>query len=293
MLTPSSRAAKPKPPLSEWEIIRRQLRGEKVKPAAAPAEQHHQHGFQDTLLATLAEHGKNFRALGDKEKITIAITFRPWSAPEGGMPGSGLMLNPMGPSGAPGPMGGVPGDPEGGGPFNPAGGGPSAGGSGPGGLAGPPVGGLPMPGVPGGAPPRTGSKDHELLADYHLKQGRYHEAVKSFLKAIALNTDQARVSGLQRKLAVAYLMLDQEQGDASATAKALEAIKKALEGRKSSGAPPQVQPVILPQRLIISTSRSALQQASPAGLDDFRKQATVEWLRFNASVLRESVTPAP
>jgi tetratricopeptide (TPR) repeat protein len=293
IVPPAGAAGKPAPPLSEWEIIRRQLRGEKSATTPPHSDQHHKVSFQETLLATLAEHGKHFRALGDKEKLVVAITFRTAPTPEGMMSGMG------GPPGAgPGPDGG--GDFGGGsGAVFPMGGsGGSSGGSPPGGFPGEggdafgPKGGRGGAGSGSSAPPsgRNTSKDHELLADYHLKQARYQDAARALLKAISLNTDAARVSGLQRKLAIAYLMQDQYQNaDADAVAKAFEAFKKAVEGKKTDAAPAP-PPVLLPQRLIVSASRQALQASSP---DEFRRLATAELIRFNHPVLRGAIEAAP
>jgi hypothetical protein len=277
MLPPAIASPQPKAELNEWELIRRQLRGEKVRQRTT-AKDPHQPSFQEALTATLAEYGKNFRALKDTEKLTVAVTFRaPASEPAAG--GGAMSMGGMMPGGAVGPMGGgfdAGGDPMGGLPGLPGGGVPT----------------LPMPGGEGGvgdfasggpggfgsqAPgnrPATTSKDHELLADYHIRQGRYDEASKSLLKAFALNTDVKRSSGLQRKLAIAYLMRDQyDRSDPDAVAKALAAINKAAE-KKKPAATPAVQPLVLPQRLIITVSRHALQSQSLEG-------ATIEWLRFD------------
>jgi hypothetical protein len=303
MLPPKIPRSQPKPKLSEWEVIRKQLRGEKIE-APAPADNPHEPNFQQVITSTLAEHGKNFRALGDKEKLTVAVTFRtrtPEPAAGGGaMPMGGMAMPGMAmPGGEAGPMGGGfgdagagAGDPMGGpsgprGPGGPGGIGPMS----PMGLPGGEAAGGFGPGVPGGFSPGSGaglparhgntSKDHELLADYHIRQGRYDEAAQSLLKAIALNTDVNRSSGLQRKLAISYLMQDQYQRpDADAVAKAMAAFKKALEGKKT-GTAPSARPLALPQRLIITVPRQALQTKSLEG-------ATIEWLRFDRSVLRGS-----
>jgi hypothetical protein len=293
ILPPVTGRPEPKGKLSEWELIRKQLRGEKV-PAPASTANPHQPGFQEVVTSTLAEYGKNFRALSDKEKLTVSVTFRTRAPqpPVGGMPMGGMMgPTGIGPGGGAGPMGGgfdaggggdpmgaVPAGPmspmPGGAPMPASGEGPGGFGSpgGSGGLAG---GGAPgLPGTPGGSRTGNTSRDHELLADFHIRQGRYDEAARSLLKAIALNTDVSRSSGLQRKLAISYLMQDQYQRpDADAVAKAMDAFKKALDGKKT-GTATSARPLSLPKRLIISVPRQALQSNSLEG-------ATIQWLRFD------------
>jgi tetratricopeptide (TPR) repeat protein len=279
LMVPTDRPAKPAAQITEWEIIRKQLRGEVVEDPSVPSDGHHQFNLADALLAALAENGKHFRSLGDNEKLTVAITFRPFtrSDPAGDMVGGS---SPFGAASEGAGFGGTAS-----GPMVPMGPGQGL----PPGLAAP---GAVGAGAAAPPPGRGTSKDHELLADYHLKQGRYDEAARSLLKAITLNTDPARSSGLQRKLAIAYLMADQyDRAETGAVAKALDAIKKAMEGKKSEAT--GQRPVTLPQRLIVSASRQALQQASRENLDELRRQTSIEWLRFNHPVLRGNVEGAP
>jgi hypothetical protein len=266
---PTAAHAKPAANLSEWETIRKQLRGEKVENTARMLDEHHQLNMPDILIAALAESGKHFASLRDNEKLTVAITFSPGARWEGvgGMGGPAGAGDAFGQGRGSGVIGGAPMVPPG------AGHDPMAGAAGPGGSGF---------GFGGPSPPtgRSTSKDYELLADYHLKQSRYDDAAKSLLKAISLNNDAARDSGLQRKLAIAYLMLDQYQrNDADVVGKALDAIKKAADTKKTYS-PPQ-RTMILPQRLIVSASRQALQQASRDNIEEFRRHASVEWLRFD------------
>lgn len=246
------------PPPSEWEVIRRQLRGEKVDAPVAQDDPHARisqgANIQDVLVQLVAEHGKHFQSLGDNERLTLTVTFRP-SKYGSVRSAGGDSMGGMAVAGEGGMMGG--------------------GGSGP--MVGMVGGGAPKVG------PRSSSKDYELLADFHLRQGRYAEAGKTLEKAIELNTDKTRTGGLYRKLASALLLQDSN----AANAQYLEKVNELL--RKAQTAKPAPAPLktALPTRLIISAPRSALQNASAGSLDEFRRQITVTWLRFNHPVLRQ------
>jgi tetratricopeptide (TPR) repeat protein len=66
--------AKPAPKaLSQWERVRKELRGEKADSADKPA-QNKQETLADALLKLLAENGRNFSQLPANESLTVAIT---------------------------------------------------------------------------------------------------------------------------------------------------------------------------------------------------------------------------
>lgn len=250
----SPKPKKQPPPLSEWEVIRKQLRGEKVDTPVAQEDPHARisqgANIEDVLVQLLAEHGKHFQSLADNERLTLTVTFRPT---ESAMRSAGAagMMGGMGDAGGEGAM------PDGG----------SV-------LLG---GGVPSIG------PRSSSKDYELLADFHLRQARYAEAAKTLEKAIELNTDKTRTGSLYRKLASALLLQDSN----ATNTRYLEKVNELL--RKAQTAKPAPTPLktALPTRLIISAPRAALQQAAAGRLDDFRRQVTVTWLRFDQPVLRQ------
>src|SRR5262245_19042448 len=166
------------PPANEWDQIRKQLWGEKVESVAAPREDPHATNIQDVLLQVLAENGKHFQSLAANEQLTLNVTFRPAAAASGtsrvlsdglGKALSNWLIE------------------RGGSTPNTAGGSAAA---------------------AGGSAPNAGNisfRDYELLADFHIKQGRYQEAVKTLQKALEVNKDASRTSGLYRKLASAYL----------------------------------------------------------------------------------------
>jgi tetratricopeptide (TPR) repeat protein len=60
-------------PLSEWERVRKEVRGEKVEDAAKPKKNP---TVLDTLLKVLAENGTHLSQLAPDETVTIVVTFR-------------------------------------------------------------------------------------------------------------------------------------------------------------------------------------------------------------------------
>jgi len=258
---PASPAPKKQPqPPSEWEVIRKQLRGEKAEASAVVDDFHSRipegANLQDVLVKILAEHGKHFQSLADNERLTLTVTFRPQKdVPSGAM--SGGAMSDMGGAGGSAMSN-----------TQPA-------------MAGMMASGVPQVG------PRSSSKDYELLADFRMRQGQYADAAKTLEKAIELNTDSSRAAGLYRKLASALLL--QSPSNQHTLDRANDLLRKAM-GIKPPPAPALKTP--LPTRLVISASRSALDKASAGSLDDFRRQLTITWLRFDHPVLRHpTVSP--
>ncbi len=69
-----SPTSEPKPP-SEWDRVRKELRGEKVEPA--PSKGHAGASLADIVLKVLADNGRHFSQLGENERVAVAITLRP------------------------------------------------------------------------------------------------------------------------------------------------------------------------------------------------------------------------
>ncbi len=256
--------SEPPPAVDEWEQVRKNLYGEKVDAAAASGQDPHRKAghsmtIEDVLTQVLAENGKHLKSLGDKESVTIAVTFRGiddgWlrSQLDGGQNFGPYVVEETG------------GNAFGGTPQRDAGSGSS-----------------------GGAPshPRSSSKDYELLADLHLKQGRYQEAIATLQKALELNSEPSRSPSLFRKLASA-LLLNDPKNSPQTLEKAAEFLKKAELGSPTSGKTAVSPRPEIPKRLIITAPRAALQNASSGNLDEFRRQITVTWLRFEHPVLGE------
>jgi len=262
---PEAAAAAPKP-VSEWEQVRRQVRGEKDKPKP-PAPEAKRPSISETVLRVLAENGHHLSQLAEEESVTVAITFReprpgnlvgqsvyPTNTiyfTEGGLnlntAPQGTELKPLVSSG------------EGGSPFFP-----------------------PAKAV---KPGRSSAYDHELLGDLSLKQERNDEAVKAYQRALELvSPEQSPDTARQLKLKLARAQL--ARGDAAAAAKALEQYA-ALQ--KKQPAAPANQPDAagghaLPDKMIITVPRRLLEQAGTGKLsfEEFRKGATVQHLTFSA-----------
>src|SRR5262249_47680706 len=79
-IPPVPDSGKPGPkPLSQWERMRRELRGEKVD-SPEDKSQRENANLADTVLRVLAENGRHFSSLPGNEVITVSMTLRPMQA---------------------------------------------------------------------------------------------------------------------------------------------------------------------------------------------------------------------
>jgi hypothetical protein len=245
-------------PLSEWELMRKHLRGEDVKQTAQPAPKHPD--LAEALLKLLADNGHNFTGLAPQESLTVAVTFRPVI----GKPG-------MGGARAFSPAFDFDGD-----------------------------GIVPLILTDGSASLQGGtgkkaetkdqstSRDLELLADLQLKQGKSEEAIKLLLKAVELNPGPVHQIVLYRKLAKAFLALEEQARDATqrdlAVQKALHYLKQVQDAEAAQTKPPQpaAKATPLPSRLLVSATKQQLDAVAAGKLtfDEFRLVAQVQWLHF-------------
>ena len=289
-MPPPERDPRPEPPkpaakpLSEWERVRQQVRGDKPGPEDKAAEQK-EPSLADVVLKVLAENGQHFVQLGDNESLTVAITFRQAEKPSPAsqvidafnqaiQPGTGG----GGEGGVPGTRG-TPGSPDGGGPIPGRIGSPDGG---PGGVGPGIPGGVPGPGEAGGVRPPSSARDYELLGDLHLKQGSVQKAVEAFKKGVELNPEPRQAAALYRKLAQAHLQLT-DQDSQKVLEKATEFLKRAQdETDKAAKSPAATASAALPAKLIISAPKKLLDQAGAGKIsfEDFKKAATVEYLTF-------------
>jgi hypothetical protein len=304
-------AAKPQPPkpaakpLSEWERLRNQIRGE--KPEMAPsAPERKEPTLADTLLKLLAENGHNFSELAPNESVTVVVTFRPVPAPGWGVAfadfdsdgyadlfitgthgGNVLYLNNgdgtftdvtatglaqgSSASGRSVPTGSISGS----------------------GTTSSTAG---TSGSTGGTP--SSARDYLLLGDLLLKQGKAQEAVAAYTNAGKLldsssPADPAKADEQLRKLAQAHLAA----GDVKNARAALDqlALARAAQGpgakANQTGAPKggsnarpaeAPKPTPPPAKLIVSATKKVLDQAGSGKLsfEDFKKAATVQFLDF-------------
>jgi hypothetical protein len=72
-LKPDAAVPSAEKPLSEWERVRKEVRGEKVEDSAKPKKNP---TVLDTLLKVLAENGTHLSQLAPDETVTIVVTFR-------------------------------------------------------------------------------------------------------------------------------------------------------------------------------------------------------------------------
>jgi SHNi-TPR len=275
---PEATTAAPKP-LSEWDQVRRQVRGEKDKPKP-PAPEAKQPSISETILRVLAENGQHLSQLGEDETVTVAITFR--EPRPGTLVGQNVYptnyTNPslyfsaggLNPNTTPYVTEVNPGAPavESGGPF--------------------------FPPAKALKPGRSSAYDHELLGDLSLKQERNDEAVKAYQRALELvSPEQSPDTARQLKLKLARALL--ARGDADAAAKALEQYAALQKKQPAASASPSDAAAGhgLPDKMIITVPKRLLEQTGTGKLsfEEFRKGATVQHLTFSA---REGAgTPTP
>ena len=270
-------------PLSEWERVRKEVRGEKMdKAEAKPAQEP---TVNDLILKVLADNGRHLTQLGPDETVTVVVTFRNAEPAKGtdavGAPfinylnllpdplsahlidltrladinsKSDMLLRPgelVNPWTIPGQSYLRPAEAE-----------------------------------PKKEQPRevsASAKDNILLGDLQHKQGKYKEAVEAYKNALKnLDPDKDQETYRQVSIKLAQVLLS--QGEAEEAKKLLE---KALEKKapKEVAKPPeQPQPVAtpLPAKLIISAPKKLLDQVGEGKitLEEFKKQATVDYQNF-------------
>jgi tetratricopeptide (TPR) repeat protein len=273
---------------SEWERTRKELRGEKSDPDKAV--QAPQTSLADVLLKVLAENGQHFTQLAEDERLSVVVTLPPIQACSQCHAKSGAAL--------------MPGDTRTKHALNR-------------------LRAAVQDEVPEWTERRAADKkDAEidqqvqsnkanaqkqvLLGDLHVKQGRYQEAVETYLAAykayVDLRTWKRRadldrrgqpvpdreldlaVVNVLTKLAQAHLALGRHQ-------KALEFLETA--GRYARGtdeapardkAPKAKDELALPAKLTVSAPKKLLDQVGSGKItfEQFRKDATVDYLSFPA-----------
>jgi hypothetical protein len=301
---PDKPAAKP---LTEWERVRRELRGEQTEPVNA--RETTDTSIADAILKVLADNGKNLSHLPEDENVTVALTLLqapactachassggggPMRGPMGsGMtPGSG---GAMGPGMGSGRMGG-PGMGYGMGPPGKGAGGPGAMGpgprsSGPGGGGGPGVGSA-MGGGPAGdgAGALADFRKYALMGDLALKQNDYIQAVEQYRKAAAVRmapTDSAIALEhveVATKLARALMAVGKSEEAERVVADVRRLAQNLKDGQKPDKRTEAKAEVALPAKLVITVPKRVFTAIGTGAVSatDIRKGASVEYLTFD------------
>jgi tetratricopeptide (TPR) repeat protein len=246
--------------LTEWERVRKELRGEKVEGADKKPKEP---TIADILIKVLAENGKHFSQLAPEQTVTIVVTFRQ---------AEGAVVNPAAFGDLGVPQYGIPLQrnlldqiaPDQQARSDPAAD-PNAGGD---------------KSAQGGeltAKEQGKAKDSLLLGDLLYKQGKFAEAVDAYtaaLKELKDPKDSDAYAETCRKLALTLLALDR-------TDQAQEFLEQFIKHKKEAGtAPPtKAAPVAeTPTKLILSAPKTLLDQVGSGkmSLDEFKKQVTLE-----------------
>jgi hypothetical protein len=172
---PKPSIAKSKPrPLTDWERMRKELRGEKSEDATAN-QKPKAPSVADVILKVLADNGHNFSHLGAKESLTVVVTFRKGNAAvfhhnlSGYSNTINLGLLALGAArNEPAPKNGKPSPKEGGADKD---------------VRDSVANVLEFLGKDS-LGKSSSANDHELLGDLHLKQSRAQEAIKAYEKAV-------------------------------------------------------------------------------------------------------------
>ncbi|MBI1915999.1 MAG: tetratricopeptide repeat protein [Planctomycetes bacterium] len=264
--------------VSPWQRASQELRGEKVTQetsASAPRRV----SLSESLLRLLAENGKHFSQLPADERITVAITFRrnmdcgnchqnPWagdtSTSRGRTLGEKTQRGTSSTSSLPAET----------------------------------LRAQELAGQQGASyAPSTEVKNEVLLADLHVKQGRYAEAVKVYREALVklagtlAPADKRTHGDVQKLLAageianrLAQALLAQGQRDQArqlmdSSLKMTEAAVKLADSLKGR---PVRSGISLPSQLIVSAPKKLLTQVGDGKMsfEEFRKAAAVEYVRF-------------
>jgi hypothetical protein len=309
---PASPAPSPPPTQSEWDRVRKQIRGEKSTPPP-PLPKAKEPSVPDVVLEVLAKNGFHFSQLGDQESITVSILFRPEEPTRlrriaiGGDQIPRYDIKPrydlrydakydvnaihqgafddinydFGATSDADPFSILSEDVE---PANPPDETPPLPKADEKGLSNKKK---PAADTGGGSSPTT-SSDYELLGDLRLKQGQGSDALRAYQQALAKSSDNQEAAALYLKLAQLYLTVQKDELQAQ---QALHTAQELLSQTHEKNVSPNLDknvstptpPSPLPARLIITAPKRLLTQVGSGkmSLDDFKKAASVEHLSFS------------
>ena len=250
---PKEPSSKPAPPsVSDWDRIRGELHNEKPRSEAEEerkGQPRKEPSLAEIILKVLADNGRYFLQLGDDESLTVIVTFR------GDDPPPAKKADPEKPKRRQNQKPNQP---------------PSEEDKGKG-------------ATPQGS--SSNAHDYELLAELHLKQGKYEEAEKALRQALELKPDAKQMAGLYRKLAEMYLGVGRDAEARQAIDKAMELAKAGQSGSPEPAKQPKPAHSPLPAKLIVSAPKKLLGQVGSGKItfEEFQKAATVDYLTFPAA----------
>jgi len=306
-------SAKSEPkPLSQWERVQKELRGEKLKETEKSPHRNSE-GFAGQLLRLLADNGYHFEHLADDEQLTVSVTFRSldtascvqchtmtadllapdrnWMEPRAGLE---ALLGK-----SPASMGGNP--PGLMGKFSVKSGSSNS-------RAVPDASQSQNPSALNSVAQSilTEWENQVLLGDLNAKQGRsreaesaYRKAAEQFVQRIRENDAALQQRGIENTDPSDYLVAvqllskvaqtAQAGSDARAASDALAEMSKCLRElekitqrqQRQVGAAP-IQPTPIPTKVIISVSKKLLTEVGTGKMsfDDFNKSVVVHYVRY-------------
>lgn len=131
------------------------------------------------------------------------------------------------------------------------------------------------------------ARDHELLGDLHLKNGKTEQAIEAYAKALTtlgleLTKPVTEVPRTTTGVEELYDKLVQALSKAGRVEEAKKVLERIGEWKTKIG---KARPSPLPARLILSASKRLLDQVGneKISFEEFKKAASVEYLTFPAS----------
>jgi tetratricopeptide (TPR) repeat protein len=267
-------------PESQWDRTRHEVRGEKP-PAENKSRQRRDASIAEIVLKILAENGRHFSQLTEKEELTVAITLRPTKAciqchqasSVSTQLGSAAILQSL---------------------RNLS---DSSSGTAVRQLLGQVDQNLKAEAEQVSQKQRSEASNYNSLGDMRLRQGRYKEAAEAYLKAGQAyegilrgqppsdSNDMAFLAEVYTKMARAYLLL----GESDRALQILKGVAGAV--KKSDGQPVSAQPQDkpakpeLPAKYIIAAPKRLLDEVGSGKIsfDEFKKQATINYWGFRLS----------
>jgi tetratricopeptide (TPR) repeat protein len=242
-----------KKPLSDWELARKEMRGEKVDPAereSTPRSPSH----LDKILKVIADNGRHLSQLDQNENLTVAITYR----------ANQCMVCHKAATTSPSSS------------FNPNETAKPASDKGPKEMAAGSL--LAVQAAINQSSQEADTRSLILLADLHLRQGKIKEAVDAYQKA----AQTAPSPEIYRKLAQAFLALGEKESNENMLSRAAQYLSQAQTLKQKIRSGTETAGIPLPSRIIITAPKPLLDKVGGGKIsfDEFKKAVTVQRLDF-------------